>query len=57
MVTSFASRRTPPASLKPEDRVVGTGAGFVKDGETVRIAPVPAINADAASGTTTQKGA
>jgi RND family efflux transporter MFP subunit len=35
------------------DSVVGTGAGFVKDGETVRVAPVPAVNADA----NTQKGA
>jgi multidrug efflux pump subunit AcrA (membrane-fusion protein) len=25
------------AGLRPEDRIVGTGAGFVKDGDLVRI--------------------
>jgi RND family efflux transporter MFP subunit len=44
------------SGLTAGDAVVGTGAGFVKDGETVRIAPVPAINADAKSDAT-QKGA
>ena len=32
------------AGLEREARVVGTGAGFVKDGDLVRIAPVPPRN-------------
>jgi hypothetical protein len=35
------------AGLSAGDSVVGTGAGFVKDGETVRIAPVPGASASA----------
>ena len=30
------------AGLRPETRVIGTGAGFVKDGDLVRIAPMTA---------------
>lgn len=40
------------AGLKPDTRVVTTGAGFVKDGELVRIAPVQPIDtAGSESGT------
>ena len=41
------------SGLAAGDSVVGTGAGFVKDGETVRIAPVQA----ASDGVNAQKGA
>ena len=41
------------SGLAAGDLVVGTGAGFVKDGETVRIAPVQA----ASDGVNAQKGA
>ncbi len=33
------------AGLKPEARVIGTGAGFVKDGDLVRVAPMTAQGA------------
>jgi len=33
------------AGLRPEARVIGTGAGFVKDGDLVRVAPMTAQRA------------